>query len=129
MASRATDEGRENGKKVLEAIGAYGNILMRNLRDIAPDFADFIVDQAFGSILSRPGLDLRTRELATVATLVALGTAQNQLRAHITAALNLGATRGEVVEVIVQTSLYAGIPAALNGLSSAREIFVERAAT
>jgi 4-carboxymuconolactone decarboxylase len=81
------------------------------------------VEFAFGDICARPGLDLKARELATVAALTALGTAPAQLRVHIRAALNLGWTREEVTEVIMQMAVYAGFPAAINGLGAARDVF------
>lgn len=61
-----------------------------------------------------------------MAALCALGTAAPQLRVHIHGALNVGCTREEVVEVMMQMALYAGFPAALNGLFAAREVFAER---
>jgi 4-carboxymuconolactone decarboxylase len=81
---------------------------------------------AFGDIHCRPGLSLQKRELATIAALTALGTAAPQLRAHIQGALNVGCTEQEVVEVIMQMAVYAGLPAAINGIQAAREVFVER---
>jgi 4-carboxymuconolactone decarboxylase len=69
---------------------------------------------------------LRTRELATVAALTALGNAPPQLRAHIKGALNAGCTPREVLEVVLQMSVYAGFPAALNGVAAVREVFTER---
>lgn len=71
-------------------------------------------------------LDYRTKELATVALLTALGTARPQLKVHIYAALNVGGTREEVIEAIQQMAVYAGFPAALNGITAAREVFAER---
>jgi 4-carboxymuconolactone decarboxylase len=103
---------REQGARILAA-----------LQDIAPDFARYVVEFAFGDICSRPGLDLKTREIATVAALTAIGTAPAQLRVHIKAALNLGCSREEVVETIMQMAVYAGFPAALNGLAAAKEVF------
>jgi 4-carboxymuconolactone decarboxylase len=96
------------------------------LKDIAPDLYRYIVEFAFGDVISRPGLDLRTREIATVSALTALGHAAPQLRVHINAALNVGCTRTEIVEVLMQMAVYAGIPAALNALSLAKEVFAER---
>jgi 4-carboxymuconolactone decarboxylase len=72
---------------------------------------------------SRDGLDNRVKELATVALLTALGTADPQLRVHVSAALNVGATRQEIIEVIQQMAVYAGFPAALNGVAAARDVF------
>ena len=81
------------------------------------------IECGFGDIYSRPQLDLRTREIATIASLATLGCAQPQLKVHIEAALNVGCTREEIVEVFMQMALYAGFPAALNALFAAREIF------
>jgi len=98
--------------------------LRDSLADVAPELGDWIVDFAYGDVVSRPQLDLRTRELATVAALTALGTAGPQLRSHIKGALNAGCTPREIVEVILQMSVYAGFPAALNGVAAAREVFI-----
>jgi 4-carboxymuconolactone decarboxylase len=94
-----------------------------SLADIAPDFGRYLVEFPFGDLYSRPGADLKTREIAAVAALAALGTAPNQLKAHIHGALNVGCRREEIVEVLMQTAIYAGFPAALNGLALAKEIF------
>ncbi|PJB31753.1 MAG: 4-carboxymuconolactone decarboxylase [Deltaproteobacteria bacterium CG_4_9_14_3_um_filter_65_9] len=96
------------------------------LKGVAPDLYRHIVESAFGDILSRPGLDPKTREIATVSALTALGHAQPQLRFHLNAALNVGCTRAELAEVLMQMAVYAGIPAALNALYLAKEIFAER---
>jgi 4-carboxymuconolactone decarboxylase len=71
-------------------------------------------------------LDLKSREIATIAALTALGNAQPQLKVHIHGALNVGCTREEVIEVIIQMAVYAGFPAALNGMFTAKEVFKER---
>lgn len=86
----------------------------------------FIVEFCYGDVIARPGLDIKVKELATVAMLTAVGTAQPQLAVHINAALNVGNTRHEVVEVIQQMAVYAGFPAALNGIAVARRVFEER---
>jgi 4-carboxymuconolactone decarboxylase len=108
---------REQGARILAA-----------LDEVAPDFAELLVEFAFGDICARPGLDLKTRELATVAALTALGTAPAQLRVHIHAALNVGCSKTEVTEAIIQMAVYAGFPAALNGLAAAKEVFGARGA-
>jgi 4-carboxymuconolactone decarboxylase len=104
-----------------------GQQVVDSLRDIAPDFADLVIAFPFGDIYTRPGLDLRTRELVTVAALAALGNAGPQLRVHIHAARNVGCTREEIVEVLMQMAVYAGFPAAVNGLFAAKEVFAAHA--
>ena len=76
--------------------------------------------------MSRPGLDKPTRQMATIAALTALGTATAQLKVHIHGALNVGCTPREITEVILQMAVYAGFPAAINGLVAARDVFRER---
>jgi 4-carboxymuconolactone decarboxylase len=121
-----TDDRHQRGWKTLRRVNPEAaDALFAQLQDIAPDFAGFVVDFAFGDVVARPGLDLRTRELATVAALAALGTAAPQLKAHVLGALNAGARREEVVEVIMQMAVYAGFPAAINGLIIAKEAFAE----
>lgn len=109
-----------------EITGATGESVVESLRDIAPDLADWIVDFSYGDVMSRPGLDRRTRQLATIAALTALGHCAPQLKVHITGALNVGCTRQEIVEVILQMTVYAGFPAAINALNLAREVFTAR---
>ncbi len=106
---------REAGKNVIES-----------LQDIAPDFARYLIEFPFGDIYSRPALDLKSREIAAVAALTALGNATRQLKVHIGGALNVGCSPKEVVEVIMQMAVYAGFPAALNALSAAKEVFQKR---
>lgn len=101
--------------------------MINQLADIAPDFARYIVEFPFGDIYTRPGLDLRQREIATIAALAALGNAAPQLKVHIEAGLNVGLSRDEIVEVLIQMAVYAGFPAALNGLFAAKEVFAARA--
>ncbi|MDO4231639.1 MAG: carboxymuconolactone decarboxylase family protein [Lautropia sp.] len=112
-------------KKLMEIDGEAGERVVQSLADIAPDFARYLIEFPFGDIYHRPGLDLRSREIATVAALTALGNATPQLKVHIHAALNVGLSREEVIETIMQMAVYAGFPAALNGLFAAREVFAE----
>ncbi|MCL2115395.1 MAG: carboxymuconolactone decarboxylase family protein [Methanobrevibacter sp.] len=100
--------------------------VFKELEDIAPDLGRFVVEFPYSEIYTREGLDLKTRELATVAALTALGNAEPQLKDHINAALNVENTPKEIVEVIMQMSAYAGFPAAINGIRAAKEIFKER---
>lgn len=74
----------------------------------------------------KAGLALRERELAVVAALTATGNAAPQLRVHLNAALHVGCTPREIVEVVMQMVVYAGFPAALNGLSAVQEVFEKK---
>ena len=112
------------GQEMLQKVdGKGGDAVVESLQDIAPDFAQYLIEFPFGDIYSRPELDLRSREIATVAALTALGNAAPQLKVHIGAALHVGLTQDEIIEVIMQMAVYAGFPAALNGLFAAKEVF------
>jgi 4-carboxymuconolactone decarboxylase len=113
-------------QKLQEIDGEAGERVIESLDDIAPDLGQYTIEFPFGDIYSRSGLDLRSREIATVASLTTLGSAQDQLKVHINGALNIGCTREEIIEVIIQMAVYAGFPAALNGMSAAKEVFEER---
>ena len=120
------DRYRRGWEKLKEVDGEAGERVIESLKDIAPDFARLLIEFPFGDIYSRPGLDLKSREIAVVAALTAMGNALPQLKVHIHGALNVGCTRQEVVEVIMQMAVYAGFPSALNGLFAAKEVFNER---
>ena len=114
------------GQEMLQRVDGHGGeAVVDSLRDIAPDFARYLIEFPFGDIYARPGLDLRSREIATIAPLTALGNAEPQLKVHIAAGLNVGLTQEEITEVIMQMAVYAGFPASLNGLAAAREVFAQ----
>jgi 4-carboxymuconolactone decarboxylase len=126
-STKPNDERFERGARALAAIdGRAGERIVDALADVAPDFARYLIEFPFGDIYARPGLGLREREIATVAALTALGNAAPQLRVHIEAGLNVGLSREEIVETIMQMAVYAGFPAALNGLFAAKEVFAGR---
>jgi 4-carboxymuconolactone decarboxylase len=112
--------------KLKEIDGSAGEKVIAALAPVAPDFARMLIEFPFGDVYSRPQLDLRAREIATIAALAALGNAQPQLKVHIDASLNVGVTRDEIIEVFMQMAVYAGFPAALNALFAAREVFEQR---
>lgn len=119
----------ERGTRVLSEIdGEAGEKVINSLADIAPDFAKYLLEFPFGDIYSRPGFDTRSREIATIAALTAMGNATPQLKVHIAAGLNVGLSREEIVETIMQMAVYAGFPAALNGLFAAKDVFRDRQA-
>ncbi len=104
----------DNGEKVIE-----------RLKDLDPDLARYVLEFPFGDIYNRPGLDLKSREIVTIAALIALGNATSQLKVHIHGALNVGVSRQEIIEIIIQMAVYAGFPAALNAMRAAKEVFME----
>ena len=89
---------------------------------LAPDFYAWVAETAFGKIWSRDALPVRDRSLITVAMLAALGRT-GELRAHLTGARNLGISQEELVEVLIQVAVYAGVPAANDALNVAAEVF------
>src|SRR5437867_4460063 len=112
--------------KLREMDSEQGERVIAGLSDYVQDFATYLLEFPFGDVYSRPGLDLRSRELATVAALTVMANAAPQLKVHIHGAMNVGASRQEILEVIIQMAVYAGFPAALNGLFAARDVFQER---
>ncbi|GAB2787547.1 carboxymuconolactone decarboxylase family protein [Halomonas shantousis] len=92
-----------------------------NLDSLSDDFLEIVLGFAFTDVVSRPGIDLKTREMLMVAALVAMGTAPAQLEFHIRAALNTGVSREEIIEILLQMAVYAGVPACMNGVAAARK--------
>nr|TFG55335.1 MAG: carboxymuconolactone decarboxylase family protein [Hyphomicrobiales bacterium] len=117
----------ERYKLALETVakvnGPGSDRIAEALQEIAPDFHRIIMSFGYGDIYSRPQLDLKSREIATIAALTAMANARPQLEAHIVGGLNVGLTREEIIEIIMQMSVYAGVPAALNGLMAALSAF------
>ena len=119
----------DSGLELLTSIdGEAGTSVIESLQDICPDLAKYIIEFGFGDIYSRSRLDLKSREIATVAALTALGNCAPQLKVHFNAALNVGCSEDEIKEVILQMSVYAGFPAALNGMFAFKQVLIERAA-
>lgn len=127
MRHQTQETRAERGRRLLNEIdGAAGEAVIAGLQDIAPAFAELLFEFPFGDIYAREALSLRDREIATVAALSAMGTAPKQLGVHVHGALNVGVTREEIVEVMMQMAVYAGFPAALNALAVAKDVIAER---
>ena len=94
----------------------------RPVNKLAPDFFTWVAETAFGKIWSRPNLAVRDRSLITVAMLAALGKT-GELRGHLMGARNLGISQEELVEVLMQVAVYAGVPAANEALNVAADVF------
>ena len=114
---------KDGWEKLKEVDGSAGENVIKSLKDIAPDFADLLIEFPFGDIYTRDKLDLKSREIATIAALTVMGNAAPQLKVHIHAGLNVGCSKEEIIEVIMQMSVYGGFPCALNGLFVAKEVF------
>ena len=99
---------------------------LQGLATTNSDLARSLVEFPFGDIYPRPGLDLKTREMLTVAALTVLGYPQSELKDHIRGALNVGCTRDEILEIILQMAVYAGFPAALEAVKTAASVFREK---
>jgi 4-carboxymuconolactone decarboxylase len=122
----AEDRFARGWKTVQQINGSGAQAIQDALKDVAPDFARFLVEFAFGDLYSRPGLSLRDREIATIAALTAKGDVLPQLKAHVEGGLNVGLSKDEIVEIIMQMAIYSGVPAVLNALEIAREVFAAR---
>jgi 4-carboxymuconolactone decarboxylase len=125
MATPA-DQRYERGSRIFMRVsGQSPEQTLGQIAEIAPDFARMTIEFGFGEVWSREEqLDLRSRAIATVAMLAALGR-QPQLAVHVANARRLGLTREELVEVMTQVAVYAGWPAAVGGLATAAEVFAE----
>ncbi|MEF3303227.1 carboxymuconolactone decarboxylase family protein [Paenibacillus sp. GYB003] len=120
------DERYAKGLKIFEEMaGPDGLRAVDGVRKLCPDMAELMVSNGFGDIYTRPGLDLRQRELVTLSSLITQG-ATEQLPMHVHAALNVGLTPEEIVEVVLQCTAYAGFPKALSAFQIVMEQFRQR---
>lgn len=112
-------------ERLNEVDGTQGEMVMQALDDIAPDLGKYIVGFAFGEIYCRQHLDLRQRELITLAALAAQGGCERQLKVHIHASLNVGLSKAQIIETFMQCIPYLGFPRVLNAVFAAKEVFAE----
>ncbi len=126
-ASMNSEQEKERYKKGLTTLRSLdaeaADKVLSSLQDIAPDMAKFIIEFGYGDIYSRPALDPKSRQVATISALTALGNAKPQLLFHIAAALNVGLTPDEIIEIMYVTTVFAGFPCGINGINAAREVF------
>lgn len=99
--------------------------LIQEVSKVVPGFDQLACEFAFEKILSRPALGIKQREIATLAALTALG-AEQELKLHIAVALNVGLSKEEIVEVLLQQTVYSGFPRAINALLVAKDVFETR---
>lgn len=120
----ALERGRELASKIAPRMEPA---LAAKYDELLPGMSESLVEWAYGRQLSRPGLGLKSRYIGIIAALTALGAQTSpQLKIQTMAALKAGLTKHEIAEVIWQTSLYAGLPAAINALNVAIEVFDEQ---
>ena len=113
--SSSREESFTRGMETLTAIdGPGGQRVIDSLADISPELGHQVVAWGFGEIYARPGLAPRDRQLVTLGMLTALGGCEPQLDVHINAALNVGLTTDEIVEALLHSAVYCGMPKALN---------------
>ena len=124
----APDSALERGRAIVAQINpGLEQALSAKYDAQFPVFAETLVEFAYGRLYAREGLDLKTRQIATVAALTALGGQTGpQLRVNLEHALAAGASRRELLEVILQMSVYGGMPAAINGMNVAMQLFEEQ---
>jgi 4-carboxymuconolactone decarboxylase len=108
-----------------EVMGAaYVDEALAKADDLTRPLQDLITEYCWGEIWTRPGLPRRTRSLINVAMLTALNR-PHEVRLHVRGALRNGCTREEIVEVLLQAAIYCGVPAAIDSVRIAREVFDE----
>ena len=119
MASRLFEEGLAVRREVLGA--DYVNKSIASATDFNREFQELVTEYCWGKVWTRPGLDRKTRSLINVAMLTALNR-PHEVALHLRGALNNGCTRDEIKEVLLQTAIYCGVPAAVDSFRVAREV-------
>ncbi len=122
----ADDRYERGWERLRELAGEQGERAIEGVRDVSPDLARYVVEFGYGDVYRRDGLDDRTRQLAAISALTALGGAEPQLEYHIGIALNVGVEPGEVVETIIHLAPFVGFARTLNAARSAKRVFAAR---
>ncbi|MBR1271242.1 carboxymuconolactone decarboxylase family protein [Bradyrhizobium sp. AUGA SZCCT0222] len=123
-----TDRLQRGRATLAKTSGSSADAVVRSFDDVAPDLGRMIVEHSYGEIFSRSGIDMKSRELSACAALAAIGSATTEipLRVHINAALNVGATREEVLETLINLTAYCGYPTTQQAVRIATEEFAKR---
>ena len=116
----------EEGLAVRKAVlgDEYVDKSLRSADDFTRPMQDLVTEYCWGEIWTRPGLDRRTRSFLNLAMLTALNR-PHEIKLHVRGALNNGLTREELMEVFLQSAIYCGVPAALDAMRAAKEVFSE----
>ena len=115
------------GVEVIQQLssGSLEQFLTSRVAEVAPDFARMAIEFPFGDLYSRADLGMRDREIVAIAALATLGHGGPQLRHHVAAATKLGISTAEIVEILMQSAVYGGFPAALNALADCHDLLLE----
>jgi len=129
MDKRSHDERAKNGLQTRrEVLGAdYVDKATASVDEFNEEFTELLNTYCWNDIWNRPGLPRKTRSVLNLGMLVALGK-EHELKLHINGALNNGLTKDEIKEVLLQTAIYCGVPAAVVAFRAAREVFRDRKA-
>jgi 4-carboxymuconolactone decarboxylase len=122
MDKKRYEEGLAVRKAVLGA--EYVENSLRSADDFTRPLQELVTEYCWGEIWTRPGLDRRTRSFLNLAMLTALNR-PHEIKLHVRGALNNGLTRKELMEVFLQSAIYCGVPAALDAMRVAKEVFAE----
>lgn len=132
IGSRPDGDGLPDGERWRNGMTVRRQVLsdehvdrsIRNQTDVTADFQDFITRVAWGDVWQRPGIDRRMRSVSVISSLIAHGH-HEELEMHLRAALRNGLTVDEVKEVILQTAIYSGVPAANTAFRIAQQVYGE----
>ena len=122
MPNKTYEKGLKNRREVLGA--EYVDNAIASADDFSRPLQELVTEYCWGAVWDRPGLDRKTRSIINLAMLTALNR-PHELKLHIKGALNNGLTKAEIGEVLLQTAVYCGVPAAVDSFRSAREVFAQ----
>ena len=122
MSDDAHERGMRNRREVLG--DEHVDAAIERTSDFTADFQDFITRYAWGEVWDRPGLDRRTRSAITLTALIAAGRF-DELEMHVRAALRNGLSEDEIKEVLLQSAIYCGVPAANSAFAVAQKVLEE----
>jgi len=117
------DRGLKNRREVLGA--EYVDNAIKSADDFTRPLQELVTEYCWGAIWDRPGLDRRTRSIVNLSMITALNR-PHELKLHVAGALNNGLTKSEIMEILLQTAIYCGLPASIDAFRVAREVFKER---
>jgi 4-carboxymuconolactone decarboxylase len=122
MSSELFEKGLQIRREVLGA--EHVNASMSQADDFSRPLQELVTEYCWGNVWARPGLDRKTRSLINVAMLTALNR-PHEVKLHLRGALNNGCSQNDIMEVLLQTAIYCGVPAAMDSLRVAKEFFHE----